>query len=806
MGLLVAFLVVCVAAGVLFSGLFLPAAAGAGFLTRSGAEYYDDLPTELDAPPLSERSTILAADGSLIATIYAQNRVVVPLSTVNQTMIDAIIAIEDSRFYEHTGVDARGTMRAFLNNIFGGSQQGASTLTQQYVKNVLLEAAVREGDEEAAQAAVASSGLEGYQRKLREARYALALEEKYSKDEILERYLNISNFGDGAYGIFAASQQYFQIDPSQLTVAQAAFLAGIVQQPAALDPGTNPDGALERRNVVLARMLQIGKITQAQYNESVAQPLGANPQQRPNGCAFAGIMAYFCSYVIEDIIGKEGAPSPFAALGETPADRASALYNGGLTITTTIRPPVQAIAWEAVRSQVTETDRAGVALPVVQPGTGQIIAMAQNRIWPQRFPDGSKEEGQQFTEVNYSTGGSLGFQPGSTFKPFTLARWLETSKPLSAVVSASSPLEYTNKDFPTCVEVDNQEYRAGNAGDSGGADGTVTVLRATFNSINTAYMRMAQQLNLCEIRDLANRLGVYDLDPSRGGAFDPYPSMVLGVGQVSPLAMTNAYATFAAEGLYCPPTAVTAISDRDGAAVDVTPPACSQQLDPEVARGVNYALQQVPTQGTARSLGSIGRPYAGKTGTTQSFFDTWFAGYTPNLAAVVWIGDSEPQRIPLTEFPINGLQRGTVYGSTYALPTWGAFMPRALETMGLPPDGFAEPGSDIIYGPQVRVPNVVGASVGTAEARLAEAGLTISVSGERRRGGGVPEGLIASQSPRGGGIAPTGSVVTVYLSDGSSGDDQAGGREFLRNLIDAFTGNRRGGNGGNGNGPPAPED
>lgn len=806
-GLLGAFLVVCLAAGVLFSGLFLPGAAAAGYLTRSGVEFYDELPTDIEEPTLSEYTTILAADGSPIATIYSRNRQVVPLSSVSQNMKDALIAIEDRRFYEHGGVDTQGTLRALVNNQLGGSTQGASTLTQQYVKNVLLEAAAREGDVEAQREAVEAT----YERKIREARFAIALEDKFTKDQILEKYLNIANFGGGgdevgggaAFGIFAASRYYFQVNPADLTVAQSALLAGIVQRPNELDPVDNPEGALNRRNTVLSAMLELEMITQAEYDAALAEPIGVTPQGRPNGCEAAGIMAFFCDHVIDEITSPdvEGQPHRFAALGETREERVNALYNGGLTVTTTIDPRAQQIAWEAVRSQVPETDRAGVALPAVEPGTGHIKAMAQNRIY-------GKQEGQQFTEVNFSTGvqgGGSGVQPGSTFKPFVLARWLETGRPLSARVDGSEPIQYVpNRDYQAAclgdAPLDNREFEANNSGDSGDTGSGIPVLEATFRSVNTAYFRMAQELDLCEIRDVAARLGV--TDQQRPNGFDVVPSMVLGVGSVAPLAMAGAYAAFAADGLFCPPTAVTSIVDRDGEQLEVPAPACTQALDPEVARGINYALQQTPIQGTARRLGPLGFPYAGKTGTTQGFKDSWFAGYTPELAAVVWIGDTTPTPQPLNTFPINGEQRSAVYGSTYAAPTWGAFMPRAVQDLGLAPTPFADPGTDIIVGPQVRVPSVVGTSLGTAEARLAAAGLGMTVSGDRRFGSGVPEGLVASQSPGGGGTTNQGTAVTVFLSGGNRGNDDASrdGGGFLRDVIDAVTGQNNGNGGGNGNG------
>jgi membrane peptidoglycan carboxypeptidase len=430
-------------------------------------------------------------------------------------------------------------------------------------------------------------------------------------------------------------------------------------------------------------------------------------------------------------------------------------------------------------------------MPVVQPGTGHILAMAQNRVF-------GKQEGQQFTEVNYSTGtqgGGSGVQPGSTFKPFVLAEWLESGRPLSARIDGTEPIQYVpDRDYTAaCLgnsPLDNREYSANNAGDSGDTGAGISILEATFRSVNTAYYRMAQQLDLCEIRDMAARFGV--TDQQRSGGFDVVPAMVLGVGSVSPLSMAGAYAAFAADGLFCPPTAVAGITDGDGEPVDLPAPACTQAVDPEVARGVNYALQQTPRQGTARQLNYLSFPVAGKTGTTENFKDTWFAGYTPSIAAVVWIGDTAPTPIALTEFPINGEQRSAVYGSTYAVPTWEAFLPRAIGELGIATPPFNEPGNDVILGPQVRVPSVVGTQVSTAESRLAEAGFTMAVSDERRNGSGVPEGLVADQSPGGGGSAPAGSTVTVFLSGGGDG----GG--FLDDLIDSIT---RPGDNGRGNGP-----
>jgi len=784
LGLLAAFLVTCIVAGLLASGFYLPAAAATGFLTRSGYDYYQGLPADLDETSLPEYSTILAADGSIIANIYEQNRFEVPLANVSQTMIDATLAIEDSRFYEHNGIDARGTLRAAIITFGGVDVAGGSTLTQQYVKNVRVQAAAANNDEDGVNAAIASGAdLEGFRRKFDEARYAMGLEQKYTKDEILNKYLNIAFFGNNAYGVAAASKFYFQVNPIDLTIPQAAMLAGILQRPTELDPVKFPDAAINRRNTVLARMLSLGKITQADFDTAIATDLGINPLPLPNGCLTAGEMAFFCDYVIQDIIGANlaaGQTSPYAALGETASERQQNLYRGGLTIPTTINPALQSVAWQSVRSQIPDTERAGVAMATVEPGTGRILAMAQNRLY------GDANGTYQLTKVNYVTGSSIGFQPGSTFKPFTLATWLKANKPLSAVVNAGD-FEGPTKSFPArCTQLDGKIYTAGNAGDSGGPAGQVPVLRATYNSINGAYLRMAQQLDLCDIAETAASLGVTDISGRPDGAGQPggyniVPSMVLGAANVSPLAVAGAYAAFAAEGLFCPPTGVTGVLDRDGQPVVLGLPACTQALDPEVAKGVNYALQQTLIQGTARSLGGIGRPAAGKTGTTNGSNATWFSGYTPNLASTVWIGDTDIANQTLTEFPVNGeIRRRGVFGSTWALPTWGDFMRQAPQLLGLPPAGFADPGEDTIFGPPVRVPNVRGSSVSQASATLAAAGLGITVSDERR--GGSADRVV-DQSPGSGATVRGGTGITVYLGGGGGGGGDGGG-----------------GGGGNGNG------
>src|SRR4051794_22028892 len=421
--LLAAFALIAGIGGVLAAGLVLPAVAVASTTTTTAATAFDDLPSQLKEEPLSEKSVMLAADGTVLATFYAENRIVVPLDKIAPVMQQAVIAVEDKRFYQHGGIDPAGMLRAFAKNALTDDLQGASTLTQQYVKNVLIEAAQRDNDAAAIEAAREHKGTAGLSRKLREAKIAIALEKKYPKQKILENYLNIAQFGSSVWGVEAAAQYYFSKPAADLTYLEAATLAGVTQSPSKWDPARNPDDSQRRRNIVLGLMKAQKIITPAEYQAGIATKLPATLKIQPTAltCAAAGTVVagsgYFCDYVTKVIKNN-------AAFGKTPADRTEQLYRGGLTITTTLDPREQRIADKEVKAGVPVKDRSGVAsaISVVEPGTGKIVAMAQNRIYNPRQSSAARE-----TSVNYNTdfayGGSSGFAPGSTFKPFTLTEW-----------------------------------------------------------------------------------------------------------------------------------------------------------------------------------------------------------------------------------------------------------------------------------------------------------------------------------------------------------------------------------------------
>ncbi len=418
------FVLVSVVSGVLVAGLALPVVGSVGLVARTASDSYQAIPDVLMPPALPQQSILLAADGSRLATFYDENRIVVDIDAIDPQLQKAVVAVEDSRFYEHDGVDLRGTLRALATNSQSGQiQQGGSTLTMQYVKNVLLTAASTEEDRQAAREQSVS-------RKLREWRLATGLEKRWTKQQILEGYLNIAYFGAGAYGAEAASRRYFGTSAAELTLPQAALLAGIVQQPVAFDPLRNPKSAQARRDVVLQRMLDQGYITTAEYGAAVATPIKKTlkPKRLRNGCSET-YAPYFCDYVYQVILNDP-------VFGETPEARESFLKEGGLVIRTTLDPKIQRETQKAVDAAIPRRDpsKKVAAAVFVEPGTGAILAMAQNRSY-------GVESKRGVTSINYLVdkkyNGTIGLQAGSTFKAFTLIAALEKGLPVSERISAT---------------------------------------------------------------------------------------------------------------------------------------------------------------------------------------------------------------------------------------------------------------------------------------------------------------------------------------------------------------------------------
>lgn len=735
-------------AGLLLAGLLFPVVGALGLAARASADSFESLPTELKAPPLPQRSTILAADGTPIATLYLQNRVVVPLAQVPMLARQAVIAIEDSRFYDHKGVDYKGMIRALVENSRAGEvRQGGSTLTQQYVKNVLIESATTKEGQNAAREKSSS-------RKLREARYALALEQKLTKDQILERYLNIAYYGNGVYGMGTAASYYFSKPVSKLALAEAALLAGIVQNPATYDPVRKPKPAVERRNIVLQRMLELGHITPAQHKAGRAVKLLVKPRAVPNGCQTSPA-PFFCDWIRSRL---EDDP----AFGATREARQARLLQGGLVIRTTLDMKVQKAAQKAVdevlpRNAPDPRDRGfATAAVVVQPGTGEVKAIAVNRTF-------GKNKAKGETEFPLAT--HPAYQAGSTFKVFTLAAALEQGIPLSLTLDAP---DFYRPNVEICNNPGTDENGEKTTQDKGvfrnaadGEGGRYDVRQATWHSVNTFFVQLEERTGVLEAARMAERLGVSGLQFTGSGRLSSRDcSFTLGTSLVSPLDMATAYATLAAHGVRCTPVGITAMTDAARKPQTVPPRQCQQVIDPALADTVTSVLTGVLTSGTGGAA-AIGRPAAGKTGTTNGPLAAWFVGYTPELATAVWMGHPvRPNDNPLTN--VRGVR--TVYGGTLPAQIWSKTMSAALE--GVPETPFARASDEFAEGERIDVPDVKGLSVEEATRILSEAGFGVVVSESRVSAGPIRRGLVAYQSPRGGRSALLGTTVRLSISNG----------------------------------------
>ena len=679
--------------GVVVSGVLLPVLATIGVVTNGSLNGYNGIPSTLAKPPLPQRTVILAADGTNIATLYYQDRIEVPIAEISQVMQDAIVAIEDSRFYSHHGFDLRGTLRALVSNATGSQVQGGSTLTQQYVKNILLGSA--KSDQEMAAATERS-----YTRKLQELRYALAIEKQMTKKQILEGYLNIAYFGSGAYGVEAAARRYFSKSASRLTLAEASLLAGLVQQPYGYDPLRYPDAATARRSIVLNRMAELGYITEAQAQATAKRPLSdiLNPTTNSNGCT-TSIAPFFCDYVIKVVRSS-------AAFGATLAERDALLRKGGLTITTTLDLNAQHGAQKAVNKYLPPKDKSNkaAAITMMRPGTGDVVAMAQNRLW------GTTGRGK--TTYNYNTdrgmGGTIGMQAGSTFKVFVLAAAIEMG--FSAFENIKSPKETTYTNFYNCEGTDLfPPYTAKNFHGSG----TYNMFSGTAYSVNNYYVALEEKTGICRPAEIAESMGIRT---GSGASLARVPSFVLGANEVTPLSVATAYATFAAHGKYCKPRVILSVVNRDGNALPIGSTQCMQVIKPEVADGVTKVLRGVITgfPGSTGAGMAIGRDAAGKTGTTNDSAAVWFSGYTPELEATVWVGDPRGgYRFPMQNIEINGRFYEDVFGSTIPGPIWKASMLNALKDV--PKSKFklklpANVVSDVVIHPEPTVSPTVSAT------------------------------------------------------------------------------------------------
>src|SRR4051812_34922901 len=623
------FLGVSVLAGAVMAGIALPAAGALGLAAKGSVESFDELPTNLKPPPLSQRTTILDSEGGTIATVYSRDRTVVDLKNISPYMQKAIVAIEDSRFYQHGAVDLKGVLRALNKNAqSGGVSQGASTLTQQLVKNVAVEEA---GDDPTK---VAEATQQTIGRKIRELKYAIQLEEELGKKKILENYLNITFFGQQAYGVEAASQRYFSRHAKDLNLEQSALLAGIVQSPSRYDPVNDEAEATKRRNTVLQRMAEVGDVSQAEADKAKEQPLGLKVSKSKNGCITAVKGAgFFCDYVREVFLTDP-------VFGKTKEARAKVWNQGGLTIKTTMDPQAQESAQKSIKEHVYQDDDVATAATIVQPGTGKILAMGQSRPYG---INNKKNETTLNLSVNAAMGGGAGYQPGSTFKPIVAAAAIEGGTPATKMY----PSPYS-MDYPSPVQLCNgktwNEKGVKLTNENESESGPYSMKEATAKSVNTYYVQLISDIGVCPVTEMATKMGVQRAD---GDKLQQRPSIALGTQEVSPLTMANAYATFASRGMYCTPVAIESITQRVGEkskSLQVPKSTCSRAMSETTADTVNTLLKGVVEDGTGTQAGLGSRPSAGKTGTTDERFAAWFVGYTPNMAGAVWVGDPAHKR------------------------------------------------------------------------------------------------------------------------------------------------------------------
>jgi membrane peptidoglycan carboxypeptidase len=625
-------------AGVVLGAAAFPSSAVAGLILKNATNAYLSLPTNLATAPAAQASYLYAADGkTLITAFYEENRRDVALNQIAPVMQQAIVAAEDTRFYQHGGIDLRSLLRAAVTDAaHGGAAQGASTLTMQYVRNVLKSDPNLTPTQR--QAATSNS----LQRKLQEMRYAVALEKKLSKQDILDRYLNIAYFGAGAYGIDAASQTYFSKPPSQLTLPEAALIAGLVQSPDVYNPiSGDKAAALSRRSYVLDSMAKMGVISPAQAVAAKAQPLVLHPSQAPNNCtavpARHNDWGFFCDYFVQ---WWDSQPQ----FGATVAEREAALKRGGYNIITSLNPSIQSAAQTQSLSVYGYNNPRAMPMAVVQPGTGRVLAMSVNRHYSLAANPGGGTYPNTVNQLVAGGGGVNGYQAGSTFKMFTMLAALSQGMPLSTSFNAPSPL-HTN--FP----VSGGPASCGNYwcpvnANPSWMNGQRTMWNGFGRSVNTYFAWLEEKVGPDQAVAMAKKLGIQfraSSDAALAANSSLWGPFTLGVSETTPLDLANAYATVAANGTYCAPLPVTSITDPAGHTVAAANPTCHSAISPDVAAAAADAARCPVNEqsaygkcdgGTAPEVPSIlgGRPVAGKTGSAENNATETLVAFTPQIA------------------------------------------------------------------------------------------------------------------------------------------------------------------------------
>jgi membrane peptidoglycan carboxypeptidase len=736
---------------VLLAGVMFPLAGGFGYASNRAADTVDNVSAELVEGTVPAVSTMVDSAGNPIAWLYDQRRFEVPSEKISNEMKLAIVSVEDRRFPEHKGVDWQGTMRAFLTNTTSGEvQQGASTLDQQYVKNYQLLVVAKTDAER--RAAIETTPA----RKIREIRMALTLDKELTKDEILTRYLNLVPFGNASFGIQDAAQTYFGIDASELNTQQSAMLAGMVQSSSALNPYTNPEGVLERRNVVLDTMISNIPERAAELRQLKDTPLGVlpEPNRLPRGCIAAGDRGFFCDYALQYLAN--------AGISREQIDK------GGYLIKTTLDPAVQASTKAALNANASpELDGIANVMNVVQPGqdSHRILAMGSSRTYGLDANANETVQAQPYSLAGHGA--------GSIFKIFTTAAAMEKGLGTNAILDVPGRFEARGMGSGGARGCPAATYCVENAGKYPAA---LSVTDALAQSPNTAFVKLIQATGVAPTVDMAVRLGLRSYTQPGTSGFDDRSmadfqkdqnlgSFTLGPTWINPLELSNVAATLASHGKWCPPTPIDSVFDREGKPVSVTQQACEQVVEPGLADTLTNAMSKDDKPGgtSAGAAGSVGwtLPMAGKTGTTESHMSSGFLGFTNNFAAAVYVFGDSPTPGEICSAPLRPCGDGNLFGGNEPARTWYAAMNPIANNFGpttLPPvDQKYARGSQ-----NGQVPDVTGLSQSAATSRLQGAGFTVNAVTTASQ---AAKGTVTSASPSGSAIP--GSTITIYVSDGS---------------------------------------
>ncbi|WP_045744102.1 transglycosylase domain-containing protein [Actinoplanes rectilineatus] len=784
-------LLVCgLLAGVVVAAAAFPAAAMTGLAAKAGGQTFANLPSELKDFSSPQITRIYASDGrTQISLFYDEFRSDVPLKDISVNMQNAIIAAEDRKFSEHNGVDLKGVARAFVSNNQGGAQQGASTLTMQYVRMSLAYSATNPRE-------VIEATKDSPKRKITEMKYALQVEKQLSKEQILERYLNIAPFGNQAYGVYAASQVYFNKKPKDLSIAEAAMLAGMVKAPSSFNP-TVPSGheqiTARRDNYIIPGMVTMGAITQAQADEAKKEKVPTKAKSLGNGCAWVAKnhWGFFCDYFYRWWLSQD-------AFGATSYDRERRLKSGGYKVVTTLDLKGQAGARKEITERQKDTEKNALLIAGVEPGSGKVRMLATNRKYklddaddpqnkissdPKKAAKGVRGTYPNTTNPLLSGGGDItGYQAGSVFKIFPIIAGLEAGLPLGYTINAQKTYKsgYIIQQGSKAACPGTHFYCPQNSG--GGGAGVYTMWSAFAKSINTYFIPLQERVGTDKVVAVAKRFGVQfreEKDAYRAteeGGVKQWGAFSLGVMASTPLDMANAYATLAGDGMYCEPTPVEQITTKDNEKLAVGKPHCIRATTKDVARAALDAAR-CPV-GDSAQLGScngatagptrgiVGHPVFGKSGTTDGDKTaSLIVGTTKIVVAGYMVNPDYPDHKDHMSHPIiNPTVQYTV----------------ANYMKGKDKQQFKKPSSKIANGEQKSIPDVTCDSISSAKNRLKDAGFDVSTGSEVESD--CPAGTAAGTNPSGRTIKNGAVVIEVSSgkpkkADKPDDNDQQGGGE-----------------------------